>query len=207
MFYRLFSLKYLLVWSSIFFIITSLISQFLFFIDEGNALFLKDKSFFDLYFCDLLGTSNQNYHFTLSKLLAIVGWIVFGISISFFWNLFPRLILISKWTALSIRLFGTTAPLILLLLIFKFNHVWVVVLGFIFGIGTSLFVLYALFKSGYKQFFYFGVLTDAFLMSNMFVFSTHIMIDYLPIIQKLTFVIFLSWMSWLNVELYKNLEV
>jgi hypothetical protein len=203
---RLLGSKYILLLSSLFFLITMVFSQFLFYIDEANATFLHGKNFWDLYICDVLGTYKHNNEGITSKFLASVGWVVFGISVSYFWNTFPRLLIMSKWTAHFITILGTIAPLILLMLIFKFNHLWVVVSGFIFGISTSLFVLFALFKAGYHQFFYFGLLTDMFLMSNMFVFSTHVMIEYLPIIQKVTFIIFLSWISWLNFELHKNQE-
>ena len=88
------------------------------------------------------------------------------------------------------------------LLFTNINHDLITNLSSGFGVIATIGVLIGLYKIGWKGLFVFGLLNFLLVGINNYVYYTNGLIIYLPIIQKITFALFLSWVCSIDLNLY-----
>jgi hypothetical protein len=93
--------------------------------------------------------------------------------------------------------------IIIMLLSTDYHEPVIIAAGF-FGIITLILAIIALYKSQLLKLFYLGLFCLILGCINSFIYYTGTLISFLPIIQKITFFIFLLWICLINWKLYKQ---
>lgn len=163
----------------------------------------KDFSWLNNYWCDLLSEQAKNGQHNAARQIAITSWLILSFSLLIFWYFLPTLFAVNDTVKKTIRFCGVAAMGISSLLFTQLHDVVIhsaSLLGFIALCGTFT----GLYKSGYYRFFYAGLLCIALMCLNYFIMMSNTFISFLPLIQKITFVIVLGWILFINRELYRS---
>lgn len=86
------------------------------------------------------------------------------------------------------------------------NHDMVVRLAGIFGVVALVLLMIQLLRAAHVVFFRFGLFCLLVFLVNYYIYETNIYIEALPVIQKITFISFLSWFALLDVAIYKRAD-
>jgi len=155
------------------------------------------------YWCDLLGDVGKNGVINPARPIALAAMLVLCGSLAFFWWLLPylygqnsRFIRLSQWT-------GTLSMGVILFIGTTYHDVVMNVAG-----GLGVVSLLATFVGLYRnRLFYsaaFGLLCILLVGANNYVYYSLQYINYLPVIQKITFALFLMWITLVNQAMYRN---
>ena len=83
------------------------------------------------------------------------------------------------------------------------NHDVIVRIAGVFGVVGFIGCCVELYKTNYKKLFLLGVVCIITFLSNYYIYETGICIKALPVIQKFTFALFISWFIGLDMALYR----
>ena len=86
------------------------------------------------------------------------------------------------------------------------NHDFTVRLAGIFGTLAFIFCFIELYKNGYYSLFYFGIACLLIFIINYYIYESGNYIQALAIVQKITFLSFISWFVWMNILLIKKTD-
>jgi hypothetical protein len=160
----------------------------------------RSFSWLNNYWCDLLSEKAKNGNDNTARPVAIISWLVLCFSLSVFWYFLPLLFSISTTGKKIIRFCGITAMLIATFLFTSLHDVVIQVaglLGFIAFIGTFI----GLYKTRLYGFFYTGLFCLVLMCLNYIIMVGNTFTSYLPIIQKITFIVVLTWVLFINRKL------
>lgn len=156
------------------------------------------------YWCNLLHENAINGQPNSAKPFAITGMLILGFALSTFWVVFPKHLITKKYFRLTIQMSGIAAMLISFLLLTNINHDLIVniasSLGFIATIGT----LVCLYQTKWYGLFVFGLFNILLVGLNNYLYNTEGMMIYLPVVQKISFLSFLVWICFINMNLYQR---
>ena len=155
------------------------------------------------YWCDLLGNVGKNGAANPARPIALTAMLVLGGSLSVFWWLLPhlypaqtRFVRLSRWAgALSMAI---------VLFIGTPHHDLVMNVAGCFGLVALTATFLGLYRSRLFALVAFGLFCMLLILLNNYVYYSHWHIAYLPVIQKVTFVLFLFWIVLINRELYRK---
>lgn len=158
----------------------------------------------DNYWCNLLNENAINGQPNPAKPIAVAGMFVLCLTLIFFWFLFPKQINLHPKLKKVIQLSGTAAMTIALFLFTSLNHDIVTNLASFFGIIAAAGTFIGLYQVKWFGLFLFGILNMVLVGLNNYVYYTEGLIIYLPVIQKITFASFLTWLCCVNIKLYRS---
>ena len=149
------------------------------------------------YWCNLLNAVAIDGKMNPGRPFALLGNFVLSFTMcSFYWQ-FPKLFQISKSTKLSIQFSGILSMCIAFLLFTSIDHDLLTNLASFFGLIATLGTLLVLYKYKQRAFFYGGIIVLFMVLLNLIFYHSPSLIVFLPLIQKITFLLFLSWISWI----------
>lgn len=154
------------------------------------------------YWCELMATHAKNGLVNSSRPVAIAAMAVLSISLIVFWYQIPSLFKFRKFTYLFIRFFGISSMLVTPLFLTGL-HDWVINLGSLFGGLAIIALLINLYN--FKLYFLFsiGIICLLLCALNNYVYYNQAYLHHLPVIQKISFLVFLIWFILLSLQLYK----
>ncbi len=158
------------------------------------------------YWCNLMNTHGMNGEVNDARPVAIGGMFVLCISIAvFFWNASKGLRLNYVWQFLT----WSCGLVSMLIAIFMFTdyHDLFTILSSIFGMVAIIGVLIGLFRSDLVRFKLTSVLCIVLLLINNWIYYSGVFLSALPLIQKLTFFIVLSWIMMLNLKIVESARI
>jgi len=160
------------------------------------------------YWCNLLHDIAINGQPNTAKPIAVSAMIILCLALSAFWFCIPRLIVTGKPLGVTIQFSGVSAMLCSFLLLTNINHDLAVnlasSLGFIATIGT----LICLYHTKWYGLFAFGLVNIVLIGLNNYLYYTKGMMIYLPVVQKISFLSFLIWICFININIYhRSLKV
>lgn len=155
------------------------------------------------YWCELLAANAQNGHPNTARPVAIAAMIVLTISLVIFWYTIPGLFTGKRTGSLVIRYAGIGSMLVTPLLLTGF-HDYVINTAALLGCIAIIVLLVNLFRQNMFLFFWTGILCLLLCGVNNYVYYSQDLLHYLPVIQKISFFIFLLWFSLLSVTLYRK---
>lgn len=144
----------------------------------------------------------MNGQLNSAKPIAMAAMFVLCLTLILFWFLFPEYIMVDKKIALTIKVCGSLAMITGFLLFTNINHDLLTNLASGFGVIATIGVLIGLYKIRWKGLFVFGLLNFLLVGLNNYVYYTKGMIIYLPVVQKITFALFLIWICSIDLNLY-----
>ncbi len=155
------------------------------------------------YWCDLLGYTGKNGVINHARPIALLAMITLCGSLSMFWFLLPslhgqksRYVRLSQWAgglSMGIVLFIGTP-----------YHDLVMNIAGGFGLIALIATFLGLYQSRLFKLISFGLFCIVLIGFNNYIYYSHQYILYLPIVQKITFVLFLLWIVLINRQLYRR---
>ncbi|GGD58314.1 hypothetical protein [Muriicola marianensis] len=161
--------------------------------------------FWNNYLCDLLDEYAINGELNSARYYARASLFVLCSGLILLWIFLPRLFDKKNFGHFLMWITGITALFIIFLMGTQ-NHDLIVRLAGGFGFAAILSCAWALVKGGYRALGVLGYVCFIVFLINYLIYETGLFIAALPLIQKVTFVLCLSWFSGLNYNLIKKLK-
>ena len=161
-------------------------------------------SFWDNYLCDLLDEYAINGELNPGRFHARLALGLLCFALLLLWSHLPRLFTVKSMNKKIMRTSGLLS-LIIIFFLASGNHDEIVRLAGIFGVVAFITCAFELQKEGYKKLFALDLFCLSIFMVNYYIYETGIFIETLPVIQKITFVLFLCWFVFLNLALYEKI--
>jgi len=155
------------------------------------------------YWCNLLNEKAINGQANTARPVAVPAMFILGLSLSSFWILFPTLTQLKKYHRLLIQVTGTVCMLTSFLLLTSIDHDLTINTSSAFGLIAMLGTLIALYQLNWKWLFAIGFLDLLLVALNNYLYHSNEML-YLPVVQKLSFLSFLVWFSFIGINLYQR---
>ncbi|MEO6722501.1 MAG: hypothetical protein ABIN67_19180 [Ferruginibacter sp.] len=154
------------------------------------------------YWCNLLNEKAMNGKPNTARPVAITGMFVLCISLAIFWYQFAGAMKFTPVVKTSIRISGVLSMITGLFLYSKYHDSIINISG-VLGMFAIAGTFVGLYKNKWLRLFWFGLFNFALIGLNNFIYYTH-QLEYLPVIQKVTFFSFLLWVSLMIIRLYKE---
>lgn len=191
------------VWGILLFIILYIVSASLYPGGSDADKTAKGFSWQHNYWCELMAREAQNGLPNSARPVAITAMFVLAISLAIFWYQAPLLFQNRKMDSLLIRYFGIGSMLVLPLLL-RGIHDSVINLAALLGCIAIVALLLNLYRYKMNRLFYMGLFCLLLCGINNYVYYTGYLLHLLPVIQKISFFIFLLWFSLLTIKLYRK---
>lgn len=163
-------------------------------------------SFRDNYLCDLLDENAINGMPNTAKYYARLSLGVLCASILMIWYFLPHLCT-SKSINLKIMWFSGFLSLGVTIFLASGTHDTVVRIAGIFGIVAIATACIELYRSKRYKISGLGLFCLIIFCLNYYIYETELYIETLPRIQKITFLSFIAWFVFLDIQLYKKLRL
>lgn len=123
--------------------------------------------------------------------------VILAFSISVFWINLPKMIPMRKWISRILQISGVMAMFCSIFL-YSYFHDLAIYLAVTFGTIAFASTLYGLYTNRFTRYFQMCVLCIFLIFMNNFIYVSDIMISYLPILQKFTFILVFAWIILLS---------
>ena len=163
-------------------------------------------SFWHNYLCDLLDHYAINGKVNSARFFARTALGVLCASLIFIWLSLPKLFII-KSINLTIMTLSGLLSLVVTLFLASGTHDLIVRIAGISGVVAIITCLLELYKIKYYKLFILGVFCLIVFFANYFIYETGYFIKILPVFQKITFISFIAWFVFLNIQLYKKMQL
>ena len=151
------------------------------------------------YWCELMAPYAKNGERNQSRPVATVALIVLTISLAVFWYFIPLIFNHNKLLNGLIRVCGVLSMMVTPFLLTG-SHDPVINIAASLGIIALFAVTYSFYRSRQFFYFWFTLLCIALCLLNSISYYTGLFIYYLPLVQKFTFLSFLTWFALLSVK-------
>jgi hypothetical protein len=158
------------------------------------------------YLCDLLDEEAINGELNTSRHFARWSLGILCASLLVLWYQIPQIFDISSKRIYFIRFSGILA-LGTLVFLSDGTHDRIVWIAGAFGVLALIICTLELYWAGYRVLYMLSVLNLLIFLLNYYIYETGIFLKALPMIQKLTFVLFLLWFVLLDLALYRKFKV
>ena len=155
------------------------------------------------YWCNLLDTMAMNGQLNNAKPIATIALVLLSFSLGLFWYVFPLSVSLSTVKRKIIQLSGVLSMIVALFLLSGFSHDGIINVASFFGIIAMLGTLYGLKNLQQKIFLVWGGLNLLGVAVNAMVYYEKSALFLLPVIQKISFVLFLFWIVGICIQMLK----
>ncbi|MEP6676598.1 MAG: hypothetical protein ABJA78_15660 [Ferruginibacter sp.] len=160
-------------------------------------------SWADNYWCNLLNEKAINGENNMARPIAITAALILSVSLSVFWFSFPVYIPFKKTGRLIIQVSGILSMTLLIFLFTSLHDVIINVAG-AFGLVAMTGVFIGLYRIKANALLVFGFFNVLLIGLNNYIYHGSGSFIYLPVIQKLSFLSFLFWISMISIALLKR---
>ena len=157
------------------------------------------------YLCDLLDNQAINGVLNSARIYARIALAILCFSLIFFWYHVSHLFDRKNKSQTIMRITGMLSMLITLFLASGIHDIILRIAG-VFGVIALLIALIELFKANYYKVFLLGFICLLLFLTNYYIYETELLIEKLPLIQKITFLSFMSWFVVLSLHTYRKLR-
>jgi len=155
------------------------------------------------YWCNLMNENGMNGQKNLARTYAITAMVILCASLVLFFVQFAQKFAQYRFWKLAIKIFGILT-MVFAILIFTKYHDLMTTISSIFGVFVVIGIIWEVYKSNLNLFKIGGIFCVILLGLNNYIYYSGNAIDYLPLIQKITFAIVLIWIVGLNYKLTKQ---
>ncbi len=156
------------------------------------------------YWCNLLNDVAINGQPNRAKFIALAALVELCISITVFWLVLPAATGVGKLLGRLIRSAGILSMIFAVFLIGNFDHDLITNMASFFGLLAMAGGFVALWQAKRRWLFWFGLLNLLLVALNNFVYYSKGLLLYLPLIQKISFLLFLGWVCTVCIQLYQD---
>ncbi len=161
--------------------------------------------FWNNYLCDLLDEFAINGELNSARFYARAALFALCTGLVLLWFYLP--LLFARKSRLHFLMWSAgIVSLLILFLMGTRNHDLIVRLAGVFGIAAFLLCAIALIRDGWQKLGILGFSCLSVFLINYFIYETGVYRSALPLIQKGTFLLCISWFTGLNYTLYKKVK-
>jgi hypothetical protein len=160
----------------------------------------KGFSIMHNYWCNLLNEKAINGMYNRGRPFALLGMGFLSIAIALFWYFLPIHLQRSPLRRLTVQVSGALAG-IAGFFIFGDAHDVLINLAFLLGFVALTETFIGLYALKWKMLFGFGIFNLLLVVLNNILYYNKDLLYYLPLVQKFSFLSFLSWMFLINFRL------
>ncbi|SHJ13297.1 hypothetical protein [Algibacter luteus] len=157
------------------------------------------------YLCDLLDNRAINGVFNSARTYARIALGILCFSLILFWYQLSKLFDRKNRSQTIMSIAGMLSMLITLFLASGI-HDFIIRIAGVFGVIALLISFIELYKANYYKLLLIGIICLLLFLTNYYIYETELLIDILPLIQKVTFLSFISWFILLSVHIYRKLR-
>lgn len=132
--------------------------------------------------------------------IAIAAMIILCFSILVFFFQCAKQLVTSKIWRIIIRVFGTLSMVSACLIFTQFHDIMTIISS-VFGILVVIGIIWAVYQSNFTFFKISGLVCILLMLLNNYIYYSLNGIEYLPIIQKITFAVVLLWIAGLSLKM------
>ena len=154
------------------------------------------------YWCNLMNEFAMNEQPNPARPVAIIAMVILCSSIMFFFIQFSQKVAETSFWRNSIKWGGILSMLTAMFMFSQF-HDLMTIISSILGVLAVIGIIWHVYKSGWTLFKITGGLCIILLGVNNYIYYSEAYIEYLPIVQKITFLVVLMWIAGLNITLNK----
>lgn len=155
------------------------------------------------YWCDLLEDTAENGAPNRAKPIAIAAMAVLCISIALFFYFVPRLFELQSRFKQSIRVAGILSMCILVFLKAD-HHDTIINASVALGVLAIILTLLGLLRGALYTLSGMGILCLVMAFLNTYIYYSKRWIDVLPVVQKISFFLFLLWFCLVSFKVYQR---
>lgn len=144
------------------------------------------------YWCDLIARYAKNGMPNPGRNIALTAMIVLFSSLALFWFSLPAFFREARYIRIFVGYAGVLSMSILIFIFTPFHDMLIFIGGALSGIPIIA-TIWELYTHGWKKLFVLGLICLILILLNFFIYLTGWSIRFLPLIQKITLVFFLSW--------------
>jgi len=148
-----------------------------------------------------MNENGMNGQTNTARPYAITAMIILCVSLTIFFIQFAQKIAQNRFWKFTIKIFGILAMTFAVLIFTKY-HDLMTTLSSIFGVFVVVGIVWEVYKSKLNIFKFGGVVCLMLLGINNYIYYSGNGIEYLPLIQKITFVVVLIWIIGLNTKTF-----
>lgn len=163
----------------------------------------KGFSWINNYWCNLLNKNAINGQFNAARPIALAAMFVLCFTLANFWYIFPLQAELKKSIRLTIQISGALAMTTGMFL-FTDQHDIIVNIASFCGLVAMVGTFIGLHKLKWTKLFWLGILNLALIALNNILYYGDGLKLYLPVVQKITFLIFLLWICLITINLYRR---
>lgn len=153
------------------------------------------------YWCDLLAKGAKNGQPNPARPIAMAAMITLCLTLSVFWYLLPRLLNTGKHHYNIVQFSGITSMLFAIFIFTDF-HDFIINAAVFFGVLALSGTYVALYRSKSYKTLTFGIGCLFLIFLNAYIYYTGYFIITLPLLQKITFLLYLCWIMLIDLKLY-----
>ncbi len=175
----------------------------------GGSWIVREQegfSFWNNYLCDLLDFKAINGELNTARFLARSSLGILCTSLILLWYYLPALFLKKNTNLVVMWLAGILALLTTMFLAAGTHDIIVRIAGF-FAVVAFISCFIELYKANYLSLLFWGIVCLLIFLVNYYIYETGIFIRSLPVVQKVTFICFIVWFSFLDISFYKYLKL
>ena len=191
------------VWGICLFVLLYIVATFFYpggsDVDKATAGFSWQHN----YWCELMASQAQNGKVNTARPVSITAMFVLAISLTVFWYQIPRLLNGVKSSKQIIQCSGIASMLIMPFM-FTGSHDMVMNIAALLGCIALIGLLTKLFTHKMYWLFGYGIFCLVLCGINNYVYYTSNFLYWLPVIQKISFIAFLSWFVLVTIRLLKS---
>lgn len=155
------------------------------------------------YWCNLLDGVAINGQPNTAQPIAVTAMVVLCLALGFFWWDFPSFAKPGRALTWTIRGSGVLSIGSAFLLLSRVNHDLATNLASAFGLIAMMGVFVGLYRMERRRLLLAGLVNLILVALNNYLYYTPQLIRYLPVVQKITFLSFLIWMSGVGWVMFK----
>lgn len=155
------------------------------------------------YWCDLLGSHAKNGQINPAQPIAFTAMLELCLTLAYFWYATPFLFRFPKSTQRFLQAAGILS-MVIAPFIFTAHHDIIINTAGVLGIMAMFGTFAGLYRSQCFALFRFGIGCLLLCGLNNYIYYTRQFIEHLPIIQKITFFLFLLWFCFVSLTLRRN---
>jgi len=163
----------------------------------------KGFSWIHNYWCNLLSENAINEQHNPARPLAITGMFILSLSLAYFWWLFPQKVNFKKHTRRLIQISGSLAMATGMFIFTNLHDAIINVAGFC-GLFAMAGTFIGLRKLQWTKLFWLGIFNLLLVALNNVLYHGNGWLSYLPVVQKITFLFFLLWICFIDIQLYRK---
>jgi hypothetical protein len=154
------------------------------------------------YWCNLLNETAMNSAVNHARPVALIAMMALCVTLASFWYLLAAVLPFPSFQKKLLLGSGVSSAITGIFIFTPYHDTFINISGAMALLAFVLLMM-ALYKNRWLGLFYAGILNFTLILLNNYIYYTKNGLSYLPIVQKISFIIFLGWLCGITGRLYR----